>query len=150
MSVVSHTTILLSLPLLQNADSFSVTDFTTPSVYLTIHFTNCPVFLFTVVSHTASLFPKSPQLNSYGLLGAGPLRLSVRHQSQGRMGSTSVTLRNASSEKKLISSAGSQPRGVLCGDWSQWEALLGGGYKSSLNPMTQQSWVRVRWHFAAI
>lgn len=27
---------------------------------------------------------------------------------------------------------------VLCGDQSQWEALLGGGYKSTLNPMTQQ------------
>ncbi len=48
--------------------------------------TTHPVFLFTVVSHTASLFPKCPQLNSYGLLGSGPLRLSVRHQSQGSEG----------------------------------------------------------------
>lgn len=110
-----------------------------------------PVSPFTADSHTASLCPKSPQLKlQWTPWVSGSLTQPNRHQSQGNKGSTPVTLRNASGEKKLISSAGSQPRGVLRGDWSQWEALLGGGYKSSLNPMTQQSWVRVRWHFAAI
>lgn len=72
------------------------------------HSTTHPVFPFTAVFHTASHFPKS-ELNTSELLGSGPLRLSVRHQSRGSKGSTSVTLRNTSDEKKLISSAGSQP-----------------------------------------
>lgn len=150
MPEVLHTPIFLSLSLIQNPDSSFISDFTTTSIHLSYHSTTYPVNPFTAVSYTTSLFPESTQLNSYVLLGSDSLRLSVRYQSQGSEGSTSVTLRNASGEKKLISGAGSQPRGVLCGDRSQWEALLGGGYKSSLNPMTQQSWVRVRWHFAAI
>lgn len=67
--------------------------------------------------HTASLFPSFPKLNSYGVLGSVSLKqMSVMHQSQGNEGSTSAALRKASGEKKLISSAGSQPRGVPCGD----------------------------------
>lgn len=52
--------------------------------------------------------------------------------------SISASLRNPHSKKKLICKAGCQPFRVPCGDWGQWESLLDWGYKSPLNPMTQQ------------
>ena len=132
---------------LRSADSSSVSDCTTASIRLPHR--SC-LSLCSWLPHSFSLSKIPTAKLQWASWVSGSLTLPDRHQSQGSKGSTPVTLRNASGEKKLISSAGSQPRGVLRGDWSQWEALLGGGYKSSLNPMTQQSWVRVRWHFAAI
>lgn len=69
---------------------------------------------------------------------------------QKNQSEVAVTLRAAFCKRELISGPGSQPRKRLSEDSSQWEVLLGGGYKTSLNPMTQHRQVRARWHLTAI
>lgn len=107
--------------------------------------TQTAIVLFTAAFPHLQSVQSEPNTSSY--FRSSLVQPSLGHHS--RWGGTSVTLRNASDGKKLISSAGSQPPSAVwrlkpMGSPAGWRL-----WKQS-DTMTQQSWVRVTWHFAAI